>query len=82
MIVMDIEQRRNWRLKRIDKEITITEIAKHLGCAHSLISMWESGGKMSEDKVQDYIRYIEEHPGKVSSIKMIIRSRGNENLIS
>jgi transcriptional regulator with XRE-family HTH domain len=59
MMVMTEINREEWRMKRLMKRITLTEIAKHLGCTHSLISMWESGTQMAEDKVEAYIKYIE-----------------------
>lgn len=47
-----------WRLERQRKRITITQIAKHIGCSHALISTYENDltGKsiMSLDKIIAY----------------------------
>lgn len=51
--------RKSWKLKRISKDITITEIAKKLGCSVSLISKYETNtANMDADKVKAYQKYI------------------------
>ena len=51
--------REEWRLKRLKYRISISEIARSIGCTHALISMWESGNYMAEEKVNAYMEYIE-----------------------
>lgn len=56
---MDIEQRFNYKIERQKKQITLTEIAKHIGCSSSLLSKWEYGKcEISDRKIKKYIEYI------------------------
>lgn len=58
--------RKYWKLQRIAKDITITEIAKKIGCSVSLISKYETNiANMDADKVKAYQEYITENKGVV-----------------
>ena len=51
--------RKSWKLQRIAKDITITEIAREIGCSVSLISKYETNtANMDADKVKAYQEYI------------------------
>jgi len=52
MILTDKEKYIVWRKR---KKITIVNIAKEIGCSHSLISKYETGvADMSNDKIVKY----------------------------
>lgn len=49
-------------IKRRKKKITMTQIAKYIGCSQSLISRYETGDcKMSEIKINRYREYIDNY---------------------
>lgn len=51
--------RKQWKLKRIAKDITLTEIAKSICCSLSLLSKYEnSKANMDIEKVRLYQRHI------------------------
>lgn len=52
--------RKSWKLKRISKDITITEIAKEIYCSVSLISKYENNkADMKQEKIEQYQQYID-----------------------
>lgn len=52
--------RKQWKLKRIAKDITLTEIANNICCSLSLLSKYEnSKANMDIEKVRLYKQYIE-----------------------
>lgn len=55
--------RKEWRKKRREKEISLSEIAAFIGCNHAHLSQYElkPNWNMAEDKVQLYMGYIESH---------------------
>ena len=49
----------DWRLKRLEKRISLTEIAKSLGITTSYLCQYESGKKqLPESTYQAYVNYI------------------------
>lgn len=52
--------RKQWKLRRIAKDITLTEIANAMQCSISLLSKYENDiANMEENKVIQYQEYIE-----------------------
>ena len=57
---MNEDDRRQWKLKRMGKAITLEEIAKYVGFSISMISKYENYKReMSDYKVALYKEYIE-----------------------
>jgi transcriptional regulator with XRE-family HTH domain len=60
--LMDREERRRWRLKRIEKEIRLKELSEYIGCTGNMISIFEaSKGNFSPEKLTKYKEFIESH---------------------
>lgn len=52
--------RKNWKLKRIARDITLTEIANNIYCSVSLLSKYECNkADMKQEKIEQYKKYIE-----------------------
>lgn len=58
--------RKEWKLKRISKDITLTEIANSICCSLSLLSKYENNkANMDIEKVRLYQQYIDNKKGVV-----------------
>jgi hypothetical protein len=58
----EMTERKRWRMKRLEKEIELREIAPHLQCSYNLLSMYERGkAPMVAEKIKLYREYIEKH---------------------
>lgn len=52
--------RKQWKLRRIAKDITLTEIANSIYCSVSLLSKFENDkADMKQEKIEQYQQYIE-----------------------
>lgn len=52
--------RKEWKLRRISKDITLTEIANSIYCSVSLLSKYENNkADMKQEKIEVYKQYIE-----------------------
>ncbi|SHH31605.1 helix-turn-helix domain-containing protein [Sporanaerobacter acetigenes] len=51
--------RKEWKLRRISKDITLTEIANSIYCSVSLLSKFENDkADMKQKKIEQYKEYI------------------------
>lgn len=51
--------RKEWKLRRISKDITLTEIANNIYCSVSLLSKYENyKANMNEENIRIYQQYI------------------------
>ena len=58
---MKINEVEKYFLQRRKKKITLTELARKIGCSISLLSHYESGNcNMSDEKLILYKKYIDE----------------------
>ncbi|WP_419872911.1 hypothetical protein [Candidatus Pristimantibacillus sp. PTI5] len=68
-----------YRARRLMKRIRLREIAELLGCTKGLIGNWENGkGYMSESKVTEYMRYIDDYENELSKYKNISKHSKGE----
>lgn len=52
--------RKQWKLRRIAKDITLTEIANVMQCSVSLLSKYENDkADMKQEKIEVYKQYVE-----------------------
>lgn len=60
------EEKLKWKMDRIKKKISLTEIAKALGCSHAHLSQWENNPdwSMSYETYCAYKEYIESHDNR------------------
>jgi hypothetical protein len=53
--------RMQWKLDRIGKNISLTELSVVVGVSTSMLSMFEKGVNMKDFRVKKYQEYIEKH---------------------
>ncbi|GIP52204.1 hypothetical protein J42TS3_12390 [Paenibacillus vini] len=59
------EDRIKWRLERITKKLTLTEIANHINKSVSYICGHENGRlNLSEEQYSKYVNYIASHDNR------------------
>ncbi|MEK3877166.1 XRE family transcriptional regulator [Paenibacillus sp. FSL M7-0420] len=55
-----MNDRMEWKIKRIQQQIKQNIVAAHIGCSSTLISLYENNkGEMSEYRVKQYKNFIE-----------------------
>jgi DNA-binding XRE family transcriptional regulator len=57
-----------WRARRL-KGLTQSEVARHIGCTQSAVSMWESGrpDALARDKVELLAKFLEVDTGAIAA---------------
>lgn len=58
-----MNERMEWKIKRIQRGIKQNDVAKHLNCSSTLLSLYENDkGEMSEERIKHYKQYIDDYP--------------------
>lgn len=54
-----MNDRMEWKIKRIQRQIKQNSVATHLNCSSTLISLYENGkGDMSQHRINKYKQFI------------------------
>lgn len=57
-----MNERMEYKIKRIQRGIKQNDVAKHLNCSSTLLSLFENDrGQMSNERIKQYKQFIDEY---------------------